>query len=124
MAAEWYKKQPKNRNFLSPAGFKLNLEKFEGTDFFCQKVNLPDISVPFTEVPTRFRSFPVIAGGGVTFGNDCAELRPQVHKQDAHFLEQLWWSYSAKAAELQKKGVQEQIQPNQDHGQWQHRLRK
>ena len=69
MAAEWYKKQPKNRNFLSPAGFKLNLEKFEGTDFFCQKVNLPDISVPFTEVPTRFRSFPVIAGGGVTFGD-------------------------------------------------------
>jgi len=69
MAAEWYNKQPKNRNFLAPIGFKLNLERFEGTDFFCQSVNLPDISVSFTEVPTRFRGFPIIAGGGVTYGD-------------------------------------------------------
>ena len=54
MAAEWYKEQPKNRNFLNPVGFLLKLEKFEGTDFFCQSANIPDISMPTTEVPTRF----------------------------------------------------------------------
>jgi hypothetical protein len=69
MSADWYKKQPKNRNFLSPVGFKLRLEKFEGTDFFCQSANLPDISVTYTEVPTRFRSFPILGGGGVAYGD-------------------------------------------------------
>ena len=69
MPAEWYKKQISNRNYLTPQGFKLELEIFDGVDFFCQRVNLPDIAVPFTEVPTRFRSFPIVAGGGVTYGD-------------------------------------------------------
>lgn len=69
MAAEWYKKQLQNRNYLSPLGFKLNLELFRGVDFLCQEVNLPDISVPYTDVPTRFRSFPIVAGGGVEYGD-------------------------------------------------------
>lgn len=69
MAAEWYKKQPSNRNYLSPIGFKLNLELFDGVDFFCQKVNLPDINMPFIDVPTRFRNFPIAPGGGVNYGD-------------------------------------------------------
>lgn len=69
MAAEWYKKFPKNRNFLNPIGYLLKLDLFEGTDFFCQMANVPDINMPFTEVPTRFRSVPVIPGGGVSFGD-------------------------------------------------------
>jgi hypothetical protein len=69
MPADWYKKQISNRNYLSPVGFKLVLEKFRGVDFFCQRVNLPDVTMPFTEVPTRFRQFPIVAGGGVTYGD-------------------------------------------------------
>ena len=69
MPANWYKEQPKNRNFLTPTGFKLKLEKFEGVDFFCQSANLPDVQMPFTEVPTRFRDIPIIPGGGVTYGD-------------------------------------------------------
>jgi hypothetical protein len=69
MSADWYKKQPKNRNYLSPLGFKLNLELFDGVDFFCQAANIPDLTMPVTEVPTRFRSVPIIPGGGVTFGD-------------------------------------------------------
>ena len=69
MPANWYKEQPKNRNFLTPTGFKLKLEKFEGVDFFCQSANLPDVQMPFTEVPTRFRDFPIIPGGGITYGD-------------------------------------------------------
>ena len=69
MSAEWYKEQPSNRNFLNPIGYLLKLEKFAGVDFFCQSANVPDVSMPVTEVPTRFRSLPIIPGGGVTFGD-------------------------------------------------------
>ena len=67
--AEWYKEQPKNRNFLNPIGFLLKLEKFAGTDFFCQGANLPNIDMTVTQYATRFRSLPIIPGVGVTFGD-------------------------------------------------------
>ena len=55
MASKWYDTQPKNRNFLAPTGFKMELEIFSGVDFFCQSANIPDISAPSIEVPTRFK---------------------------------------------------------------------
>ncbi len=69
MAAEWYKEQPTNRNFLSPVGFQFDLELFSGVDFFCQSVNLPDISMPVAEIPNKFRSIPLPGSGGVQFGD-------------------------------------------------------
>jgi len=68
MSAEWYKEQPTNRNFLNPIGYLLKLEKFEGVDFFCQTANIPDVSMPVTEVASPFRNLPIIPSGGVTFG--------------------------------------------------------
>jgi len=65
----WYRDQPTNRNYLTPIGFQLELELFPNVDFFCQSVNFPDISVPITEVPTMWRSFPIIGGGGVSYGD-------------------------------------------------------
>jgi len=67
--ADWYKEQPTNRNFLNPIGFLLKLEKFEGVDFFCQSANVPDITMPTTEVGSQFRNLPIYPGGGVTFGD-------------------------------------------------------
>lgn len=67
--SKWYSEQPKNRNFLAPIGFKMELDLFSGVDFFCQRANIPDISVPFTEVPTRFRSFPIAGAGGIQTGD-------------------------------------------------------
>jgi hypothetical protein len=67
--SKWYSEQPKNRNFLAPVGFKMDLEIFNGVDFFCQRANIPDMSLPFTEVPTRFRSFPIAAAGGIQTGD-------------------------------------------------------
>ena len=69
MPAEWYKEQPKNRNFINPIGFLLKLDLFDGVDFFCQTANIPDITMPTIETPTRFRNLPMIPGGGVTFGD-------------------------------------------------------
>ena len=67
--ADWYKEQPTNRNFLNPIGFILELEKFEGVDFFCQSANVPDINMPTTQVASQFRNLPIIPGGGVEFGD-------------------------------------------------------
>jgi len=69
MPSKWYQEQLQNRNLLAPIGFQLKLEIFRGVDFFCQSVNLPDIQMPVTEVPTRFRAYPVVPGGGVTYGD-------------------------------------------------------
>ena len=69
MASKWYKEQPKNRNFLNPIGYLLKLEKFEGVDFFCQTANIPDVTMPTTEIASPFRNLPIIPGGGVTFGD-------------------------------------------------------
>ena len=69
MAANWYKEQPTNRNFLSPVGFKLDLELFAGVDFFCQSASIPDIAMPFAEVNTPFRNIPIAGSGGVDFGD-------------------------------------------------------
>ena len=69
MSADWYKEQLVNRNYLTPVGFKLKLERFAAVDFLCQAVNLPDVTMQATQVPTRFREYPIIAGGGVTYGD-------------------------------------------------------
>lgn len=69
MASKWFTEQPKNRNFLSPVGFKLDLDLFPAVDFFCQTAQIPDISAPFVEVPTRFRGVPIASSGGVRFGD-------------------------------------------------------
>ena len=69
MAANWYKEQPTNRNFLSPVGFKLDLELFAGVDFFCQSAGIPEISMSFAQVPTPYRNIPIAGSGGVDFGD-------------------------------------------------------
>ena len=69
MVANWYKEQPTNRNFLSPVGFKLDIEIFYGVDFFCQSVGIPEISMSFAQVPTPYRNIPIAGSGGVDFGD-------------------------------------------------------
>ena len=69
MAAEWYSEQPQNRNFLTPVGFRLDLEIFQGVDFFCQSASIPEISMPNAEISTQFRGIPIAPSGGVTFGD-------------------------------------------------------
>ena len=41
MSADWYKSQLNNRNYLSPLGFKLELELFDGVDFFSSTGTTP-----------------------------------------------------------------------------------
>jgi hypothetical protein len=67
--SKWYSEQPKNRNFLAPVGFKLDLDEFPGVDFFCQKANIPDIEIPPIETSSRFRSIPLPGAGGISTGD-------------------------------------------------------
>ena len=69
MAANWYSEQPTNRNFLSPVGFKLDLQIFHGVDFLCQSASIPDISIPFATVDTPYRKVPIAGSGGINFGD-------------------------------------------------------
>ena len=69
MAAEWLSQQPINRNFLTPVGFKLDLQIFHGVDFFCQSASIPEIAIPFAEVQTPYRNVPIAGSGGINFGD-------------------------------------------------------
>ena len=67
--AKLWANQISNRNFLSPVGFKLDLEIFSGVDFFCQSAGIPEISMSFAQVPTPYRNIPIAGSGGVDFGD-------------------------------------------------------
>jgi hypothetical protein len=69
MASKWYGEQPKNRNFLAPTGFKMDLDIFAGVDFYCQKIAIPDINVPNATISTPFRQVPIISSGGLSYGD-------------------------------------------------------
>ena len=47
-----------NRNFLSPVGFKLSIDKIRGVDFFCQSASIPAVSLDAADTYTRFNKIP------------------------------------------------------------------
>ena len=47
-----------NRNFLSPVGFKFNIRKMKGVEFFCQSASIPSISMQSANTATRFNKIP------------------------------------------------------------------
>lgn len=47
-----------NRNFLSPIGFKFNIGKMKGVDFFCQAAAIPAMKVDTAVQGTRFNKIP------------------------------------------------------------------
>jgi hypothetical protein len=54
--------QIKNRNFLSPAGFRFTLGKNQKVTYFCQSANIPGINVLTSNQPTPFVQVPLPAG--------------------------------------------------------------
>ena len=47
--------QPDNQNFLSPVGFKFNINKLPNVEWFIQSVNLPGITVGSIKMAKPFR---------------------------------------------------------------------
>jgi len=61
-------RQIKNRNFLSPAGFKFSLAKTPKVDFFSQSVSIPNIDLGVAVQTTYLRDIPV-PGDKLTYGD-------------------------------------------------------
>ena len=58
--------QPVNTSFLSPIGFKFQLNNFPEVNYFCQSATLPGISISAIDVPTALKTI-AIAGDEVNF---------------------------------------------------------
>lgn len=59
---------PSNLNPLSPTGFQFSIQRLPNVSFFCQEVNLPDITIGVPEFNTPLSVIPV-AGDMLTYGN-------------------------------------------------------
>lgn len=49
---------PTNRNFLSPLNYKFSIKKTPNVNFYCQRVNIPDIKLESPVVGTPFVNVP------------------------------------------------------------------
>ena len=58
--------QPTNTSFLSPIGFKFQLNNFPEVNYFCQSATLPGISISSISVPTPLKAID-LAGDEVNF---------------------------------------------------------
>ena len=58
--------QPTNINFLSPIGFKFQLNNFPEVNYFCQSATLPGISIGSISVPTPLKTID-LPGDEVAF---------------------------------------------------------
>jgi len=58
--------QPINTSFLSPIGFKFQLNNFPEVNYFCQSATLPGISISAIDVPTPLKTI-AMAGDEVSF---------------------------------------------------------
>ena len=58
--------QPINTSFLSPIGFKFQLNNFPEVNYFVQSASLPGISISAIDVPTALKTI-AIAGDEVNF---------------------------------------------------------
>ena len=108
MSAEWYKEQPSNRNFLNPIGYILKLQKFEGVDFFCQSVNVPDINMPVIDVASPFRNLPITPGGGVSFGDFSVRFIVDEDLKNYYSIHN-WMRDNGNADQMQRVTAEEDI---------------
>ena len=58
--------QPINTSFLSPIGFKFQLNNFPAVNYFCQSATLPGISISAIDVPTPLKTIAMV-GDEVNF---------------------------------------------------------
>lgn len=54
------KNQPTNLNFATSGRFKLNVRKLPSVSFFLTEVSLPSVEFEKVDVPSQFKSYPVI----------------------------------------------------------------
>jgi hypothetical protein len=78
--------QPKNINFLSPAGYRFTLRRSPTTNFFITDINLPSFSLGFASVPSPFKRIE-LPGDQPEFGT--LQITFKVDEDLANYLE-IW----------------------------------
>ena len=86
--ASIYDKQIKNRNFLSPTGFKFIMDKAPKVSFFGNQVNIPQMTLGVAEQPTYLRNIP-LPGDKIQFED--FTIRFLVDENLANYLEIFNW---------------------------------
>lgn len=80
--------QPDNFSFLSPTGFRFQIQKIPNVNYFCTSANLPDISLGEVSQDNTFIRIP-IPGDKLTFGR--LDLEFQVDEDLVNFREIYDW---------------------------------
>lgn len=75
-------------SFLSPFGFKLQIKKTPGLNYFVQKVSVPSVSLGSVDVDTPFTKIP-FPGTRITFGN--LQVTFKVDENLQNYLEIFRW---------------------------------
>lgn len=66
--------QPSNPNFLSPLGFNFAIKRLPNVAFFLQNVNLPNVNLGETQIPSPFIRVPV-PGDHLEYGELTLQFR-------------------------------------------------
>ena len=80
--------QPENKNFLSPIGFQLSLQKLPHVNYFCTTASIPDITLGAVDQENTFIKLP-IPGDKMTFGQ--LSLGFRVDEDMKNFIEIYNW---------------------------------
>lgn len=81
-------RQPTNKNFLSPLGFKFLLLKAPTVEYFVQTVNIPSLGFQSADVPTPFVNLP-FPGDHLRFGE--FQLTFKIDEDMQNYLEIYNW---------------------------------
>ena len=79
---------PKNKNFLSPLGFKFVMSRTPNVDYFCQSASIPEVGIGVREIPTPVKDYSV-PGDKMTFGD--LNLRFLVNEDMDNYFEIYKW---------------------------------
>lgn len=71
--SEWYDRELQNKNYLSPIGFRLIIQKTPKVSFLCQDVGIPEINLGTVEA--KYQGFvPLPLEGNLSYGDFSIEF--------------------------------------------------
>ena len=94
---------PKNKNFLSPVGFKFIIGRTPHVDYFCQSASIPEVSIGTREISTPVKDYTV-PGDKMTFGD--LNLRFLVNEDLDNYYEIYKWLKGLTNPQHQKEFAQ------------------
>ena len=68
MTTKGLDRQPTKLDYASPSQFKFNIIKLPKVEYFCTSVNIPNVTLPDVDQPTRFKSIP-LPGNPLEYGD-------------------------------------------------------